>query len=147
RGKDVPGIAAVLKKRLGEQEEKLTGFDDFYLNQWSHKAIKRILARMIDYVEVGSGGESRYRHYIETRGKGGYEIEHIWANHFEDHTDEFNHKSDFEDFRNRFGGLLLLPKSFNAGYGDKPYAEKVQHYYQHNVLARSLNPLQYQNNP
>ena len=59
RGKGVAAIAEVLKKRLSEQEEKPNGFDDFSQNQWSHKPIKRILARMIDYVEVGSGGESR----------------------------------------------------------------------------------------
>lgn len=147
RGKGTEALAAVLRQRLSEQDEKLDGFSDFYLNQWSHKAIKRILARMIDFVEVGSGGQPRYREYVELRGKAGYEVEHVWANHFEDHRPEFEQKSDFEAFRNRFGGLLLLPKSFNASYGDNPYSQKVEQYFQHNVLARSLNAKAYQNNP
>jgi uncharacterized protein with ParB-like and HNH nuclease domain len=147
RGKSLQTMAEVLKARLDQQEEKLDGFERFYLNKWSHKAIKRILARMIDFVEVGSGGQPRYQEYVELRGKAGYEVEHIWANHFEDHADEFGHKSEFEDFRDRFGDLLLLPKSFNASYGDKPYSEKVEQYFQHNVLARSLNARAYQNNP
>ncbi|MBK7760321.1 MAG: DUF1524 domain-containing protein, partial [Deltaproteobacteria bacterium] len=48
----------------------------------------------------------------------GYEVEHIWANRPERHSDEFPQSSDFQDVRNHIGGLLLLPKSFNASYGD-----------------------------
>jgi hypothetical protein len=43
-----------------------------------------------------------------------YEVEHVWADHLEQHTDEFQHPADFAEHRNRIGGLLLLPKSFNA---------------------------------
>ena len=42
---------------------------------------------------------------------------------------------------------MLLPKSFNASYGAKSYDEKLPHYYSHNLLARSLHPRCYQNNP
>ena len=59
----------------------------------------------------------RYIEYVAD-GKARYEVEHIWANHPERHTDEFAHPSDFAEHRNRIGGLLLLPKSFNASYGD-----------------------------
>lgn len=45
-----------------------------------------------------------------------YEIEHIWADHPQRHTNEFSHPSDLAEHRNRIGGLLLLPKSFNASY-------------------------------
>jgi Protein of unknown function (DUF1524) len=37
-------------------------------------------------------------------------IEHIWADHPELHKDQFAHPSDFQEYRNRIGGLLLLPK-------------------------------------
>jgi hypothetical protein len=80
-------------------------------------------------------------------GKKRYEIEHIWANHPERHKDEFSHPSDFATMRNRIGGLLLLPKSFNASYGDLPYEEKLPHYHGQNLLARSLHPTCYENNP
>ena len=49
--------------------------------------------------------------------------------------------------RNRIGGLLLLPKSFNASYGDFTYEEKLPHYHGQNLLARSLHPTCYENNP
>jgi uncharacterized protein DUF1524 len=62
------------------------------------------------------------------RGRKGYEIEHIWADHPDLHKDEFAHPGDFQEYRNRIGGLLLLPKSFNASYGDLPYAAKREHY-------------------
>ena len=45
------------------------------------------------------------------------EVEHIWSNHFEQHTDEFDNESDFQTARNSIGDLLVLPKSFNASYG------------------------------
>jgi hypothetical protein len=50
-------------------------------------------------------------------------------------------------YRNRIGGLLLLPKSFNASYGDLPYEMKAKHYNSQNLLARSLHPDCYEHNP
>lgn len=147
RGKEPAAIAEALHKRLDEQPESLNGFDTFYLNQWSHKPIKRLLARMADFIEVGSGGQSRYGEYIGLRGKKAYEVEHIWPNHPEDFRDELQHKADFEAERNRLGGLLLLPKSFNASYGDNVYADKLEHYFGQNPLARSLHPRAYEHHP
>ena len=76
-----------------------------------------------------------------------YEVEHIWANLPERHMNEFSHPSDFAAMRHRIGGLLLLPKSFNASYGALPYEEKLPHYHSQNLLARSLHPTCYQNIP
>jgi len=74
-------------------------------------------------------------------------VEHIWANKPDRHKDEFPHPSDFDDYRNRIGGLLLLPKIFNDSYGALPYEEKLPHYYAQNILARSLHPQCYDHNP
>lgn len=54
---------------------------------------------------------------------------------------------EFQEQRNRLGDLVLLPKDFNASYGDMPYEEKVHHYYGQNPLAQSLHPMTYENNP
>jgi hypothetical protein len=89
---------------------------------------------------------SRYAEYSQ-RGRKGYEIEHIWADHPERHSDEFSHPSEFQEYRNRIGGLVLLPKSFNASYGDLPYAEKREHYLGQNLIARSLHEAAYDHNP
>ena len=81
------------------------------------------------------------------RGRKGYEIEHIWADHSECHVEEFAHPSEFAEHRNRIGGLLLLPKNFNAGYGDLPYAEKRWHHLSQNLLVCSFHKQAYDHNP
>lgn len=63
------------------------------------------------------------------------------------HADEFSHAADFAEHRNRVGGLLLLPRSFNASYGDLTYEEKLPRYSTHNALARSLHLQTYEHNP
>lgn len=57
--------------------------------------------------------------------KARYDVEHVWANHPERHTDEFNHEADIARHRNRIDDLLLLPKQFNASYNDDPYEKKA----------------------
>ncbi|MBT3594853.1 MAG: HNH endonuclease, partial [Verrucomicrobia bacterium] len=59
----------------------------------------------------------------------------------------FSHPTDFSDYRNRIGGLLLLPKSFNASYGDNSYEEKRDHYFGQNLLAQSLHEKAYVHDP
>lgn len=147
RGKSVADLATILTERLMDEEETFAKNDRFSLHGMNGKQIHRLLARMTDYIETRSGQASRYSEYIRRHGKNGYEVEHIWANHPERHGDEFAHPTDFSEYRNRIGGLLLLPKSFNASYGDKPYAEKREHYYGQNLLAQSLHEKAYDHNP
>ncbi len=114
-------------------------------NGWN---IRYLLARMISWIEEECGRENRFFEYVERNRKDPYEVEHIWANFFERYEDAFQDKYDFARHRNRFGGLLLLPKSFNASFGAKPYEEKLDHYRaQTNLLAQSFHPLTYKHNP
>lgn len=147
RGMAAADIADVLSKRLEADSETFSSTDWFRLHGMNGRQIHRLLARLTDYVETSSGMASRYVEYVHRKGKQGYEIEHIWANHPEDHEEEFVHQSDFQEYRNRIGGLLLLPKSFNASYGDLPYAEKREHYLKQNLLAQSLHELAYERSP
>lgn len=147
RGKGPTELAAMLKDRFdSDTAPEFAHNPEFYLHKMNGRQIHRMLARMTDYVETRSGTASHYVEYAQ-RGKKGYEIEHIWANHPERHEDEFGHPSEFREYRNRVGGLLLLPKSFNASYGDLPYAEKREHYLSQNLLARSLHERAYDHNP
>ena len=147
RGRSAPELAAMLKERLDpETAPDFAANGAFRLHGMNGRQIHRLLARMTDYVETRSGQASRYAEYAQ-RGKKGYEIEHVWANHPELHQDEFGHPSEFEEYRNRIGGLLLHPKSFNASYGDLPYAEKRGHYAGQNLLAKSLHESAYDHNP
>ncbi len=145
RGKDATTLATILQERLGETETFAKN-DRFGLHGQNGRQIHRLLARMTDFVETRAGRTSRYQEY-QRHGQGRYEIEHIWADHPERHKDEFEHSTDFAEYRNRIGGLLLLPKKFNASYADLPYAEKRPHYLKHNLLAQSLHEKAYERDP
>lgn len=146
RGKSIPELATLLRQRLDAEADTFAGNTSFRLHGMNGRQIHRMLARMTDYVETASGQTSRYAEYIQ-RGKKGYEIEHIWADKPERHRQEFQHPTEFQEYRNRIGGLLLLPKSFNASYGDLIYAKKLPHYNSQNLLARSLHDKAYEHNP
>lgn len=146
RGKNIQDLTSMLRERLDSETETFVTNDRFRLHGMNGRQIHRLLARVTDYVETRSGQASRYVEYSQ-RGKKGYEIEHVWADHPERHTDEFSHPSEFQEYRNRIGGLLLLPKSFNASYGDLPYPEKREHYVGQNLLAKSLHEMAYDHNP
>lgn len=147
RGLSPQPLAVKLRETLEKEQETFATNDRLYVHQQNRWYLHRILARMTDYVEGQSGMPSRYMEYISSKGRDRYEVEHIWADKPERHTDEFSHPNDFRDYRHRFGGLLILLKSFNASYGALPYEEKLPHYNTQNLLARSLHPQCYQHNP
>lgn len=147
RGKSPNKLADILMERLASEDETFATNDRFSMHGMNGRKIHRMLARMIDFIETRSGQASHYDEYIQRRGKNGFEVEHIWANHPKRHDDEFAHPADFNEYRNRIGGLLLLPKSFNASYGDKPYTDKREHYFSRNLLAQSLHENAYAHNP
>jgi len=148
RRKKSKELAKTLLEKLGKDDpETFASNERFALHQMNRKYMQRILARLTDYVETESGMPSRYVEYTTGKGQKKYEIEHIWADRLERHRDEFQHPTDFAEYRNRVGDLLLLPKSFNSSYGDLPYKDKLPHYNSHNLLARSLNKQAYDHNP
>lgn len=146
RGLAPDALAHKLHEFLGKEGETFVSNDRLRMHQQNRYPLHRILARLTDYVETQSGQPSRYLDYV-SEGKTRYEVEHIWADHPERHTAEFSHPIDFAEHRNRIGGLLLLPKSFNASYGDLTFADKLPHYNSQNLLARSLHPQCYEHNP
>lgn len=147
RGRDAAELVSLLRQRLDSETETFLSNDHFRLHGMNGRQIHRLLARMTDYVETRSGMPSRYVDYSKRGGRDGFEIEHVWADHHERHTEEFAHPSDFAEYRNRIGGLLLLPKSFNASFGDLSFVEKLAHYDSQNLLVRSLHANAYDHNP
>ena len=154
RGLDLSALRATLYKKLKDEGENFTDNSSYHedgvgfsVHQQNRFFVHCILARITDFIEQGSGMNSQFEDYVRMSGKNRYEVEHIWANHPDRHTDEFEHESVFRKHRNRIGGLVLLPKSFNASYGDLPYREKLPHYYGQNLLAQSLHPQTYERNP
>lgn len=147
RGQMTDDLVRLLRKRLDSEAETFLTNDSFALHAMNAPQIHRLLARMTNYVETKSRMPSRYTEYAQRGGKYGFEIEHIWADRPERHESEFSHSSEFAEYRNRIGDLLLLPKSFNASFGDLPYDEKLAQYNGQNLLARSLNEAAYDHNP
>lgn len=123
--------------------------DEFRLNQFTARYMMHILARLISYISTQSGIDLKFPHIVNRKIKDSYDIEHIWANVFEqdNHQKEFTTAYEFEQYRNMFGGLLLLPKSINRSLKDLPYNDKRFKYVQQNILAKSLHPDCYKNEP
>ena len=144
RGKRSDELKDILYTSLQAETEPFSNNSGFSLHGGNKRKIHLILARMIDYVEVQSGQPSRYPEYARKSGSSSYEIEHIWANHPERHIDEFTHGFEFELYRNRIGGLLLLPKKISNSYSDLPYTEKREYYADQNLLAQSLHEQVYE---
>ena len=132
-----------LKKYLREHPLDDNSLDGTYphLNQQNRAKIKVLLALITEIVAKESGTSDYMLNKKEI------EVEHIWSNHYDQHKDEFDNESDFASARNAIGDLLVLPKSFNASYGDASYAIKVKQYFSQNILAQTLNSQKYQNNP
>jgi hypothetical protein len=147
RGLELGPLAVKLCDMLEDEQETFTSQERFSMHQQNRWYLHRILARMTAYVEVQSGEPSHYLEYVDVATRNRYEVEHLWADKPERHTAEFPHAADFHEYRNRIGGLLLLPRKFNASYGDYHYEKKLKHYFSQNLLARSLNPGCYENNP
>jgi uncharacterized protein DUF262/uncharacterized protein DUF1524 len=146
RGKAPADLVTGLRARLDAEQETFASNPRLRVHMQNRYSLHQILARLTDHVERRSGQTPRFVEYV-AEGKNRYEVEHVWANHAERHKDEFPNASDFDEYRNHIGGLLLLPKSFNASYGDLPYDAKLPHYNTQNLLARSLHPQCYDHNP
>lgn len=112
------------------------------LNQQNKNKLKVLLALITSIV----GRESEDPQYLLADGKD-IEVEHIWSNHYESHLDELDDENEFANTRNNIGDLLLLPKSFNASYGDDDYSVKVEQYFSQNILAQTLCKKKYTNAP
>lgn len=157
RGASLEDLVNILESRLENDDatfnsakngERL-GLEDCRFNNFTKKYLHYILARMTFWLEESSGHQSDFRAYMnryEHSRKNPYEVEHLIPNNFSEWEDEFKDEKSFQDFRNSFAGLVLLPKSKNASYNDMPYSSKVVHYVKENLLTASLTKEVYENN-
>lgn len=144
---DSDSLRSVLSGRIAEMGESFDGVRSYRLNQRNRRHIRYLLARMTAWIEDKCGIGVGFAEYANRQRKHPFEVEHILANKPERHRDEFDHQYEFEDHRNQFGALLLLPKDFNASFGSSEYREKLPNYLGQNLLAASLNPTAYERNP
>ena len=147
RRKPLHALLDVLKQELYEMEYQLETIDEFRLNGWTIRYMLHILSRLTDYIEIQSGIPSNFNKYINREIKNPYDIEHIICDHHDWFIEEYPEKETFIQFRNKFGGLLLLPMDKNRSLQDYTYEKKLPIYYGENLLAKSLNNNCYINNP
>lgn len=147
RGKDLDSLRILLKGKLSEMTETFAGLAEFRMHGMNRPFVKFLLARITGFLEQKAGASTSFSSYFLPQGTKPFEVEHIWADKFEEHREEFDQRHDFDTYRNRIGDLLLLPRGTNQSYGAMTYAEKSRHYLKENLLAKSLHPDAYANNP
>lgn len=149
RGCSVEELAEVLRERLDAQEEGFARRPDYALHRQNYRQVRHILARLTCWVDEACGLDPHFDDLVSAGRSRPFEIEHIWANHWDRFVEDFEHPADFDKARNRIGGLLLLRRGLNQSLGDATYEAKRDAYLAHgeNLLARSLHPQAYDNNP
>jgi len=146
RNNDLKTLGQNLSKEVEQITETWDGVWDFGLHGMNRKFVKHLLSRVSSYVDNLVGKDTAYVKYHHPSGKQ-FEIEHIWANKFEEHTDEFDQKNDFQQWRNSVGALILLPQGTNQSFNSDKYPDKLEHYIKENTYAQTLHPTYYSKNP
>ena len=147
RDKTLEELNAILVSKLEGMDEKWDAFRCFRLHGQNKAFVKYLLSRLSGYVDELAGESTNFVNYYHKSAGKPFEIEHIWSKHYAERKDEFEQQHDFEDYRNRLGGLVLLPRGTNQSYGGKSYEIKKEHYIKENLLVKSLCPLTYEKNP
>lgn len=149
RRKSVEALIMIVKDHLENMALDLEEIDYFVLNQYTKRFIFHKLARMTTYLENAVGMNTRFEDYINRNQRNSYDIEHILPNTYtEKHMQEwFESEEEFDEYRQSFGALVLLPSDTNRSYQAIPYKDKVKKYDSENLLARTLHENCYVNNP
>lgn len=138
-------LAEVLGARTAELTDTFAAVGNYRMHQRNPSHIRYLLARITAWIAGQVSETLSFADLVKRNTTDPFEIEHIWSNHAE--RQPTLTEVAFADQRNSFGGLLLLPKSFNASYGDMSYEKKLPHYFGQNTLAKSLHELAYENHP
>jgi len=120
---------------------------DLRLHKQNKIFIKHLLCRITSYVDELSQKNTVYPIYQNPKDKP-FEIEHIWANKFNEHTDEFTQSEDFSRARNSIGALVLLPRGTNQSFSSDKYEDKIKLYIREtNSYVQTLHGDFYTKNP
>lgn len=131
-------LREVLAREVAALDYDFTGMNTYGLRSNNRRQVRYLLARLTGHVETACARGDEMSRYLDSRRP--FEIEHIWANHFDRYQPETPTHAEFDSYRNRLGALLLLQKSDNASYQDLPYEEKLDYYQRQNHLAGALHP-------
>ena len=146
RGNDLSTLATNLTNEVSNITEGWKGVLRFGLHGMNRNFVKHLLSRISNYLDNLVGKDTTYVTYHHPNGRQ-FEIEHIWANKFEEHRDEFEQVTEFQEWRNLVGALILLPQGTNQSFSSDIYEEKLEHYLKENTYAQTLHQTFYIKNP
>ena len=147
RSNSISLLGANLSAEVNNITEKWDEIPQFELNGMNKNFVKHFLSRISSYVDNLAGKGTTYVTYHHPATGKQFEIEHIWADKYNEHRDEFDQKNDFQFWRNSIGALILLPHGTNQSFSSDKYEEKIGHYLKENTYAQTLHPDYYKKNP
>ena len=95
RNNSLSELGSVLTDAVNSIAEEWEGIERFILHGMNRKFIKHLLSRITSHVDKLAGKSVSYLNYQFPDGKP-FEIEHIWADKFSEHRDEFEQETNFE---------------------------------------------------
>lgn len=144
RGKDANDLAAKLVEEVGLLDDVAASIGNCSYSEIKRQELLHILARLADHLEslVDLPSGVGFPSYVDrTRATRTYDIEHVlpaaWAG-----SDKAK-----QDVRNNIGSLILLTRGRNRSLKDAAYADKLGKYISESILAQTLCPDYYVNNP
>ena len=146
RSNDIITLGINLSNEIEKIPEDWSKVSEFGMHGQNRKFVKHLLSRISSYIDNIVGKDNTYVTYHHPNGKQ-FEIEHIWADKFEEHKDEFDQENEFQKWRNSLGALILLPQGTNQSFSSDKYGEKITHYLKENTYAQTLNANYYTKNP
>lgn len=147
RSNDLVTLGNNLIREIEDLSENWDGVLEFSLHGQNGKFVKHLLSRISSYLDYVVGKDTTYVTYHHPNSGKQFEIEHIWANKFEEHKDEFDQENEFQKWRNSLGGLILLPQGTNQSFSSDKYEDKVKHYLKENTYNQTLHIDYYTKNP
>ncbi len=146
RNSELNDLYSNLTKEIHEIPQDWDAIEHFRLHGMNRKFVKHLLSRISSHLDNLVGKDSNYVTYHHPKGIQ-FEFEHIWAYKFNEHKDEFDQITDFQDWRNTIGALILLPNGTNQSFNSDKYGDKIGHYLKENTYAQTLHPNYYEKNP
>ncbi|MGH4120900.1 DUF262 domain-containing protein [Clostridium sp.] len=146
RNNDIVTLGINLSNEIENIPENWDAVPEFGLHGQNRKFVKHLLSRISSYIDSLIGKDNTYVNYHNPSGKQ-FEIEHIWANKFKEHKDEFDQENEFQKWRNSLGALILLPQGTNQSFSSDKYEDKIEHYLKENTYAQTLHSNYYTKNP
>ena len=146
RDNELSDLSKNLINAVNNLAEKWNGIVDFRLHGMNKGFIRHLLSRVSSFIDYLVGKDITYENYYHPNRKP-FEIEHIWADKFEEHKDEFEQENNFIEWRNSIGDLILLPNGTNQSFNSDIYEDKLEHYIKENTYAQTLHQMFYAKNP